>query len=521
VRPTDILRLALSALYQQKVRTALTTLGVVIGTVVLVVSLSVGQGVQEAAVRQFRRYDQLRKVEVWPRWAAKESDIPEEKLRVPGDMSEAKRQRLRQAIVRRWRWEDARGVPRVPLTRERVRELEAIEHVEEVVPVVELGGWASLGDRSQEVMGFAVTPDNRAFANRVVAGSPFSSPSERSVLLSEYLLYQWGIVDDADVGRVVGRKLRLEIRPMRRKSGLLLMLFGTPGGSPKMTPEDEKVLEKATRQLQAALGMLDLTPAERESLWKLLRSTSVQPEPGKDEAIVEEFTVAGVLRDFTNDEVRNLWERLNRDSDVILPLQTAEELFHRLPTNAEQGFRQVTVTADSEEHVKEVAAKVRELGLESFSLAEAVEQMRFTVMLITFALAFVAAVALVVSALGITNTMLMSVLERTHEIGVMKAVGARDGHVQALFLVEGALVGAAGGGLGLLLGWLLSFPGDAVAKSLVEKQVELRLEESLFAFPLWLTLGVPLFACVVTTLAAVYPARRAARVNPITALRHE
>src|SRR5262249_59628084 len=114
-----------------------------------------------------------------------------------------------------------------------------------------------------------------------------------------------------------------------------------------------------------------------------------------------------------------------------------------------------------------------------------------------------------------------SVVERTHEIGVMKAVGARDGHVQALFLVEGALVGAAGGGLGLLLGWLLSFPGDAVAKSLVEKQVELRLEESLFAFPLWLTLGVPLFACVVTTLAAVYPARRAPQGNPIPAPRPE
>src|SRR5262249_11920294 len=126
-----------------------------------------------------------------------------------------------------------------------------------------------------------------------------------------------------------------------------------------------------------------------------------------------------------------------------------------------------------------------------------------------------------VAGLGITNTMLMSVLERTHEIGVMKAVGARDRHVQWLFLAEGAVVGLAGGGLGLLLSWLASFPGDAVARSLIERQTQGQLEESVFVFPLWVTVGVPAFVALLTVLAAVYPARRAARVNPIAALRHE
>src|SRR5204863_1548811 len=137
--------------------------------------------------------------------------------------------------------------------------------------------------------------------------------------------------------------------------------------------------------------------------------------------------------------------------------------------------------------------------------------------------AFVAGVALVVAALGIANTMLMSVLERTHEIGVMKAVGARDRHVQLIFLVEGALLGLAGGGVGLLFSWLAAIPGNAVAQRLIEKQMQSKLDSSaaVFAFPLWVTIGIPLFAGLVTTLAAVYPARRAARVNPITALRHE
>jgi putative ABC transport system permease protein len=126
-----------------------------------------------------------------------------------------------------------------------------------------------------------------------------------------------------------------------------------------------------------------------------------------------------------------------------------------------------------------------------------------------------------VAALGITNTMLMSVLERIHEIGVMKAVGARDAHVQQVFLVEGALVGLAGGLLGLLLSWAASFPGNAWVRATVERRLSVQLEGSLFVFPPWLLLGVPLFACLVTTLAAFYPARRAARVHPVQALRHE
>ena len=72
-----------------------------------------------------------------------------------------------------------------------------------------------------------------------------------------------------------------------------------------------------------------------------------------------------------------------------------------------------------------------------------------------------------------------------------------------------------------MLSWLASFPGDGVARSLVSKHTPLTLEGSLFVFPWWLMLGVPLFVSLLTMLSAVYPARRAARVDPIKALRHE
>ena len=117
--------------------------------------------------------------------------------------------------------------------------------------------------------------------------------------------------------------------------------------------------------------------------------------------------------------------------------------------------------------------------------------------------------------------MLMSVLERRREIGIMKAVGADNRHLQFIFIVEGGLIGLAGGMLGLLLAWAASFPGDAWVRSMVMRDIKIDLKGSIFVFPSWIGAAVVVFTVLVTTLAAFYPARHAARVDPVSALRHE
>src|ERR1700677_2295247 len=102
----------------------------------------------------------------------------------------------------------------------------------------------------------------------------------------------------------------------------------------------------------------------------------------------------------------------------------------------------------------------------------------------------VAVVALLVSALGIANTMLMSVLERTREIGIMKAVGADNRHLQWIFIVEGGLIGLFGSLFGLLLAWSASFPGDTWVRSMVMRDMKIELSGSIFVFPPWIALTV-------------------------------
>jgi putative ABC transport system permease protein len=519
VRLADILKFAVSALVQQKVRTLLTTLGVVISTFVLVLSLSIGQGVREVVARQFRRNDQLRRIEVYPVWAAAPVADPVQKVVVKGRMSTAKRRRIRAQLMRRQARRSQPG-PEVPLNQERLRRLAHLPHVRDVVPSLQLAGRALWGEKVQDVFASAANPDPDAYRHRLLAGAAFTRPRSRALLVSEFLLYRWGVADEDRVPAVLGRTVRLEFRSGPHAPNMLLTLLNA--GREGLDAKQEKVLAKAVRQLPEALDKLDLTTEERETLQKLLQAPAPHPHGPREVLLARDFTIGGVFRNATEEEARKdprLWDAL--DEDILLAPQTAVGLFFRHPYLRDGGTHRATVVVDEEANVKEVVRRVEGLGLRCFALVDILERVQTNILLISFATAFVAGVALLVAALGIVNTMLITVLERTHEIGVMKAVGARDGHIQVIFLVEGLLIGLVGGGVGLLLSWAASIPGDAVARSMMQKQTNAPLADSLFVFPAWLTAGIPLFAGLVTTLAAVLPARRAARVSPITALRHE
>ena len=137
MRPADFLLLPLSALWQQKSRTVLTTLGVVFGSFVLAASLSVGQGVQDLIERESHRSDFLRRINVSPGNPPGQSNKPAEVIAVNGEMTEARRDRLRRAIKEhhdRWtRWAKPTGLL---LTRDKLEELAALPHVQDVRPSI-------------------------------------------------------------------------------------------------------------------------------------------------------------------------------------------------------------------------------------------------------------------------------------------------------------------------------------------------------------------------------------------------
>ncbi len=127
--------------------------------------------------------------------------------------------------------------------------------------------------------------------------------------------------------------------------------------------------------------------------------------------------------------------------------------------------------------------------------------------------------ALVVSSLGIINTQVMAILDRRREIGVLKALGAADGDIQKLFFVEAGAMGLLGGLLGVVFGWMIGRALTFALNLYLHKQELPGIDVT--SVPWWLAAGAIGFAVVVSLVAGMYPASRAAKLNPVEALRYE
>jgi putative ABC transport system permease protein len=204
-----------------------------------------------------------------------------------------------------------------------------------------------------------------------------------------------------------------------------------------------------------------------------------------------------------------------------MPGANIESTLHRMrvqPGSTPSPYAQVMAHVVQIGDVPRAEKKIQSLGFETHSFLKELAEVRRSFLFMEVLLASVGTVALIVAGLGIANTLLMTVMERSQEIGLYKAIGASDGDVRTLFLTEAGVLGLVGGLAGLVLAWVVAMILQWGINFYAAHQ-GVPEPGNVFRFPFWLLAGAVLFSVGISVLSGLYPASRAARQDPIRALR--
>lgn len=468
MRISDYIGQASQNLWKKKLRTVLTTSGVVIGVGALVCMFAFGQGVQGNITDRIKKLDLFNYIDVFARGGP---ERPPEGSHDPDDEKAGRRaeRRKRRGMPVQGPNETTAG-PRL--------DAQMLERIK-ILPGVE-----------------AAFPELRFPAQIGIAGK------------EEFTLVQ---VLPVDVCR----------------SGLVKLRAGTcyAADANELVISDVFLRRLGFREPEKALGqkvqVATLTlKVSFTNLYQMFFGSGMQSVPFARENY--SFTVVGVIGRM------GFGGPLPIQSDVLIPPAAAAKMRKLSFTSiwdlfssagGAAGYSTVSVRVRSVQDVGPVKKEIEALGFRTFALMDQFNQMRIGFLIMDMILVAVGMIGITVASLGIVNTMVMSILERYREIGIMKAVGATDGDVQRIFLFESGAIGLLGGSIGLGLGWVVSMIINQVVNVIMARQAAPHIDY--FRFPWWLCLGAIAFSVVVSLLAGIYPTRRAARVDPVVALRHD
>ncbi|HKO95365.1 MAG TPA: FtsX-like permease family protein [Pyrinomonadaceae bacterium] len=490
----DILSLAFRNLRQAKLRAFLTTMGVIVGVAVIVTMVSFGLGLQGNLVARFGALDLFNEISVFGRSL---TNLATAGLRPSNRNADGERRagpRLR-----------GNQTPTRVLDDAAVAEIAKIPGVTYVQP--NLAIWVYMRSngrvRSEGAAGTSV-PNAASRFREFAAGQMISSEHADEVVVTEGFLADFDYEKPQDaLGKTV------EFLTTRQTSS-----------------KDDGEEQAADEGPANFFGIpLDDAPAEDGSDSANVTSKSFKIV-GVLNTKIKEGPGQGGLRGLMPQASAYLplpaareWAREHRGPGAEIALALARQS-GALEEGALEGYDSAIIRVDDPVVLSDVRNRLTEMGFGSFSIVDELEQIRTVFLIIDSVLALLGGISLLVASFGIANTMVMSILERTREIGIMKAIGAEDREIKLIFFLEAAVIGFCGGVIGVMVAWLLEVLANRLAYRFFLKPQGASFVD-FFLLPLWLPASAIAFAIVVSILAALYPASRAARIDPVRALRHD
>jgi ABC-type lipoprotein release transport system permease subunit len=319
----------------------------------------------------------------------------------------------------------------------------------------------------------------------------------------------WGLNVSLKIGEEI---VRVQVRELAWEGSLT-----DPFTPPPEIVAGEDLADDAQGDIVIGVNALEALGYEEQAEFDGLigQEATLTLKAPRGDAQTYRFRVVGVID--THYEDHFLWAHIGLADSLAL-----KAWWYNDPDILEhEGYDEVIVRATSLNDAAQIIEQlIEERGFIVESLQMVLDIASKVMIIIQTMLGSVGGLALLVASIGIANTMIMAVYERTREIGILKAIGASPGDIRVLFMAEASLIGLLGGVVGTIGGWLLGLGlNRGILAYLHWKEVP--VTGTFFVVAGWLVLLALGFATVVGLLAGLYPAARAARLDPLEALRYE
>lgn len=459
---TDLVRLALKNFMRRKTRSILTILGVVIGTASIVVMLSLGIGMNESFKRQLSSMGSLNIITV-------------DTYYFPQDGR-------------------GNGQPTVTVLDDKaIARIGAIEGVEAITPFLQTslkivsGKYTTYGN----IMG--IDPNVlEAFDYKVSSGRLLTADDTTALLFGSQTPYNF--YNPKASGRFGGG----------------MVYYGIGGGNEEKPKPLVDVLN------DKLILTFDMSYGERKPVGGITQPGSNKP------AKLYKSKGIGILEESQDEKAYSIFMNINYLKKLIKENEKSQNSGVRYGKGqTTEGYQQAKVKIKNINDVQKIQKQINEMGYGANSLADILKSMQKTSATMQAVLGGIGAISLLVAALGITNTMIMSIYERTREIGVMKVLGCLLSDIRSLFLFEAGLIGLIGGLLGLLFSYGASYILNMFAGGLFGGGGVPGETNTISVIPLWLALAALGFATLVGLISGFMPARRAMKLSALEAIKTE
>lgn len=473
MRWSDLLRMSISSLRRRKLRTFLTILGVVIGTASIVVMISLGLGLQQSMYEEVEQSGGTTSITVTGK------DSGGMMYGYSGMSSDEESQKY--------------------ITDDVIKELKNIDHVKSAEPVLSVSAIALKGKYEGYLELTGMTPEGlKALNLELEEGGKLPDPNSAQLELVYGNTVITNFYDKAS-GSGYWDSGELPDIDLNKDSVFLILdqdgYYQSQGAAADFGGGDvQSGGEGGTASAK--------TPPKKHVV-----SASGVLKGGPDT-----YTVNSYMTFCDIDKLRTYLEKEFRGRAIPgQPTTKSGKPYSKFV------YSSARVQADDMENVELVSDMIRAMGYNVSSNIEYIDSMKKQFAMGQAVLGGIGAVSLFVAAIGIANTMMMSIYERTKEIGVMKVIGCSLGNIRQMFLLEAAFIGLAGGVIGNLLSFLMS----AAINVLVQGSEMGMLAGRISYIPPWLVLISLGFAMLVGTAAGYFPARRAMKLSPLAAIRNE